>query len=255
MKKTDSPLHISLKCLLKTVRATSQAMLTQTTPKSLHLCCHPTAYLRPDHSLQYCKQVGDILPSLSTVTKTPTQPIPHILQSSLGLFLSPVAELLPYSSGPQSESLLLQKNKGTSPVSLTLSTPGGKGSRTFLSRKQWTFKSLVSDGEPQKHCAHSKCAFRVGQQTVPGMGRWWDRTLPLTFMDSYQLDLVSRFCVILQQTLFLGAYDPNCLEGLRHEDQKTGGQPGQPNETVSEWLRPKYVAQWCSTYADMSTDI
>lgn len=73
LEKTYLPLYVSLKCLLKTVRATSQAMQAQNTPKSLHLCCHPTAYLRPDHSSQYCRQVRDILPSPNTVTKTPTQ--------------------------------------------------------------------------------------------------------------------------------------------------------------------------------------
>lgn len=123
LEKTDSPLHISLKCLLKIVRATSQAMLAQATPKSLHLCCHPTAYLRPDHSSQYWGQVGDILPSHNTVTKTPIQPdSTHPAKAVLAYFYHLWLSSCPTLSGPQRKSprFLSLENKGTSPVSLAL---------------------------------------------------------------------------------------------------------------------------------------
>lgn len=102
LEKTDSPLHISLKCLLKIVRAKSQAMLAQATPKFLHLCCHPTQ-TRPQLTVFGNRQGTSCLHIIQSPKLQPSQ-IPHICQSNLGLFLSPVAEFLLYSSSPQRKS-------------------------------------------------------------------------------------------------------------------------------------------------------
>lgn len=138
--------HIS-KMPAKDCKSHIPVMVAQTTPKSLHLCCHPTACLRPDHSSQRCRQVGDILPSPNSYQNSNPARLCTSCQSSRGLFLSPVAELLPYSSGPQQESPSRLPQESTSPGSLTLAVyPRGRGTRTFLRRKRGTL-SLMSHGE------------------------------------------------------------------------------------------------------------